>query len=231
MRFQIRRTAAQGQFRDFDTVYYNNALTAPLFLLLSLLGGDGNLGQFITFYGVHAEERTRFIAALLVSGVAAFWISYASAWCMRVTNSTTYSMVGALNKLPIAVSAMFVFADTVITVGSVGSILLGFVSGVVYTYAKLQYDQENKAKQAASGGPLLGGGRHPAVAGKLGSSSSTAAPFGEGGQSDSFLQYDHMMKGFKAGHDRSSSTSSTDSVAIAMVPLASTVTPKSKYQD
>ena len=32
---------------------------------------------------------------------SAIFISYGSAWCVRVTSSTTYSMVGALNKLPI----------------------------------------------------------------------------------------------------------------------------------
>lgn len=53
--------------------------------------------------------------------------------CMRVTNSTTYSMVGALNKLPIAVSGLIFFNDTPITVSSVGSIVVGFISGIIYT--------------------------------------------------------------------------------------------------
>ena len=147
MRYIIRKTAAQGQFRDFDTVYYNNILTAPVFFLLSLMGADGNLGSFVEYYGENVQERNHLIGALLFSGISAFWISYASSWCMRVTNSTTYSMVGSLNKLPIAISGLIAFReDTPITFGSVASIALGFVSGVLYTIAKLKYDKEQKLK-------------------------------------------------------------------------------------
>lgn len=44
-------------------------------------------------------------------------------------------MVGALNKLPVAVSGMLFFGDAV-TLGSVSAIGVGFVAGVVYAIAK-----------------------------------------------------------------------------------------------
>lgn len=142
MRYTIRNSGAGVvPFKDFDTVLYNNTLSAPIFLLMSLLGADGSLYSFFSYYSdpVNAMERNRFIWSIVLSGFFAFFISFASAWCMRVTNSTTYSMVGALNKLPIAASGMIVFGDPV-TVGSVGSILIGFASGILYTVAKLRYD-------------------------------------------------------------------------------------------
>jgi GDP-mannose transporter len=146
MRYTIR-TAGPGQqpFKDFDTVLYNNSLSAPIFLLLSLLGADGSLGEFFSYYAdpSNGDEMRSFVWALALSGAFAFFISYASAWCMRITNSTTYSMVGALNKLPIALSGMIVFQDPV-TAGSVGAILIGFGSGVLYTLAKLKYDADQK---------------------------------------------------------------------------------------
>lgn len=46
-------------------------------------------------------------------------------------------MVGALNKLPIAISG-FVFFDAPVTVGSVSAIFFGFISGIVYTWAKIR---------------------------------------------------------------------------------------------
>lgn len=61
---------------------------------------------------------------MIFSGVSAFGMSYASAWCVRTTSSTTYSMVGSLNKLPIAVSGIVLFGD-VATFNNVSAILLG----------------------------------------------------------------------------------------------------------
>lgn len=80
---------------------------------------------------------------MIYSGAGAIFISYASTWCQRVTSSTTYSMVGALNKLPIAVSG-FVFFDAPLTFGSVSAIFFGFVSGIVYAWAKIR--EKEKAK-------------------------------------------------------------------------------------
>ncbi|CEG77250.1 Putative GDP-mannose transporter [Rhizopus microsporus] len=62
-------------------------------------------------------------------------MSYASAWCVRTTSSTTYSMVGALNKLPIAASGILFFGDPA-TFGNVTAIIVGFIAGIVYSVAK-----------------------------------------------------------------------------------------------
>jgi GDP-mannose transporter len=61
---------------------------------------------------------------MIFSGVSAFGISYASAWCVRTTSSTTYSMVGNLNKLPIAISGLVFFGDPA-TLSSVSAIMIG----------------------------------------------------------------------------------------------------------
>ena len=85
------------------------------------------------------------ISAMIFTGLSSIFISYASAWCVRVTSSTTYSMVGALNKLPIAISGL-IFFDAPVTVGSVSALFVGFVSGVVYTVAKVwQKERDQKS--------------------------------------------------------------------------------------
>ena len=81
---------------------------------------------------------------MVISGMCSVFISYTSAWCVRVTSSTTYSMVGALNKLPIAISGL-VFFDAPVTFGSVSAIFIGFVSGIVYAIAKVR--QSSKPKE------------------------------------------------------------------------------------
>lgn len=77
----------------------------------------------INFYSP-AEVRQPMIIAMVFSGASAFFMSYASAWCVRTTSSTTYSMVGALNKLPIAASGIMFFGDPA-TFGNVTAIIVG----------------------------------------------------------------------------------------------------------
>lgn len=69
-------------------------------------------------------------------------------------------MVGALNKLPVAVSGMLFFADPV-TLKSVSAITLGFLAGLLYTDAKAKIN-EQKRKQAGSF-VSLPAGQHPNV--------------------------------------------------------------------
>ena len=58
-------------------------------------------------------------------------------------------MVGALNKLPVALSGL-VFFDAPATVGSVGAIAVGFVSGIVYAVAKMR---QGKGQAGGQQGP------------------------------------------------------------------------------
>ncbi len=113
-------------------MFYNNLLTIPVLVVCSLVLEDWSSENLHRNFP--AETRHTLLIGMIYSGLAAIFISYCSAWCIRVTSSTTYSMVGALNKLPIAVSGL-VFFDAPITFGSVSAIFIGFVSGIVYTWA------------------------------------------------------------------------------------------------
>ncbi|KAI7891793.1 uncharacterized protein EV154DRAFT_419836 [Mucor mucedo] len=129
----MRKRIKLTNFKDFDTVYYNNLLSIPLLLLPSLLLEDWSASNLLVNFP--PEERQARIWAMVFSGVSAFGMSYASAWCVRTTSSTTYSMVGSLNKLPIAISGLVFFGD-VATVSNVSAILIGFIAGMVYSHAK-----------------------------------------------------------------------------------------------
>lgn len=114
-------------------MFYNNLLTVPVLVLASLIIEDWSAAN------LHANfppaSRRSLVVGMVYSGLAAIFISYCTAWCIRATSSTTYAMAGALNKLPMAVAGLVFFADPV-TFGSVSAIILGFVSGLVYTWAK-----------------------------------------------------------------------------------------------
>ena len=129
----MRKRIKLTNFKDFDTMYYNNLMSIPILLVLSLgieSWTPDNLNK-----NFPPNNRTSIISSMVLSGLSSVFISYTSAWCVRVTSSTTYSMVGALNKLPIALSGL-VFFDAPVTFGSVGAIVIGFVSGIFYAVAK-----------------------------------------------------------------------------------------------
>jgi GDP-mannose transporter len=116
-------------------MYYNNLLTIPILLIASILVEDWSAANIQKNFP--AEQRNTVITVMIISGLSSVFISYTSAWAVRVTTSTTYSMVGALNKLPVALSGL-IFFDAPVTFGSVTAIFVGFVSGIVYTLSKLR---------------------------------------------------------------------------------------------
>jgi len=129
MRKKIKATG----FSDWDSMFYNNLLCIPVLLVSSIIAEDWGTENLSRNFP--EETRSFLLMAIAFSGAAAVGISYTTAWCIRVTSSTTYSMVGALNKLPVAASGMLFFGDPV-TTGSVSAISVGFFAGIVYAVAK-----------------------------------------------------------------------------------------------
>lgn len=122
-------------------MFYNNLLTIPILLVASLLVEDWSSSNIAKNFPI--ASRNNIVMAMIFSGLSSVFISYTSAWCVRVTSSTTYSMVGALNKLPIALSGL-IFFDAPVTLPSVSAILVGFISGIVYAVAKVRQSSKPK---------------------------------------------------------------------------------------
>ncbi|KAI0022084.1 UDP-galactose transporter [Xylariomycetidae sp. FL0641] len=137
----MRKVIKNMNFKDWDTMFYNNLLTIPVLIVCSLVAEDWSSENLSRNFP--PETRNALFIGMIYSGMAAIFISYCSAWCIRVTSSTTYSMVGALNKLPIAVSGL-VFFSAPVTFGSVSAIFIGFVSGIVYAWAKVRQSEVSK---------------------------------------------------------------------------------------
>lgn len=145
MRKRIKLTG----FKDWDTMFFNNLLSIPVLLGMSLLVENWSKETFENNFP--AERRTSLVIAVLLSGTGGVFISYTTAWCIRVTSSTTYSMVGALNKLPLALSGILFFGNPVTLYNSVG-IAVGFVAGYVrrsLTYSLVYAVGKNKQAEAA----------------------------------------------------------------------------------
>lgn len=130
-------------------MFYNNLLTIPILFVASLVVEDWSSVNIAKNFPI--DTRNNIIMAMIFSGLSSVFISYTSAWCVRVTSSTTYSMVGALNKLPVAVSGL-IFFDAPVTIPSVSAIFVGFVSGIVYAVSKVRQSSKPKTGILPSSG-------------------------------------------------------------------------------
>ncbi|KAI9240908.1 MAG: GDP-mannose transporter [Podila humilis] len=138
----MRKRIKHFNFKDFDTVYYNNLLSFPVMLALSFWLEGWVSGEFERTFA--PDVRQSLTIAIMLTGLSSFFISYGSAWCVRCTSSTTYSMIGSLNKLPVAASGILFMGDPA-TTGNVLGIFLGFIAGILYSYSKTDQAQKNLA--------------------------------------------------------------------------------------
>ncbi|KAJ0423394.1 hypothetical protein BJY00DRAFT_278441 [Aspergillus carlsbadensis] len=147
----MRKRIKLTNFKDFDTMFYNNLLSIPVLIVLSGLMEDWSPANVTRNFP--PADRNGIMFAMILSGLSTVFISYTSAWCVRVTSSTTYSMVGALNKLPIALSGL-IFFDAPVTFPSVSAIFVGFVSGIVYAVAKIKQNAKPKVGILPTSNPV-----------------------------------------------------------------------------
>ncbi len=125
----LKRAVTTVSLSKFGMVYYNNLLSVPLLLGLALLNGElgsvwaqtmgpgtGSSPAALQANGaalgravlpgapLWVANPLGFVGTMLVSGVVGFALNGASLWCVQATSPSTFSMVGALNKIPLAVS-------------------------------------------------------------------------------------------------------------------------------
>ncbi|GJN91966.1 hypothetical protein Rhopal_004994-T1 [Rhodotorula paludigena] len=140
----MRKRIKVTNFKDWDSMYYNNLLSIPVLVIFSFLFESWTPKNLNLNFP--EETRSSLLSLMAFSGAAAVFISYCTAWTVRTTSSTTFSMVGALNKLPVAASGILFFGNPA-NFANVTSILVGFGAGLVYAAAKSA--QSAAAKQNA----------------------------------------------------------------------------------
>jgi GDP-mannose transporter len=115
---------------EFSMVYYNNMLSIPLVLVLVVLTNEHAI-----LANDPALQNPRFVAAATLSGIVGFFMSGAALWFLSCSTPTTYSLVGSLNKIPLAVLGMLLFhAPT--TNYNIASVMVGLVAGTLFVFTK-----------------------------------------------------------------------------------------------
>eukprot|EP00210_Caulerpa_lentillifera_P003591 g3426.t1 len=123
-------TAKSGGLSDISKVFYNNLLGLPWLILLILYSNELEL-----VWSSPVVKDPVFILAIMLSGIVAFSVSFFSIKFLTYTTSTTYAMVGSLNKIPTAILGWMIFRVHTSFVNVV-SVLVGLCAGVVFVRAK-----------------------------------------------------------------------------------------------
>eukprot|EP00758_Cryptobia_borreli_P005181 Tbor_TRINITY_DN4769_c0_g2::TRINITY_DN4769_c0_g2_i1::g.17008::m.17008/K15356/VRG4, GONST1; GDP-mannose transporter len=113
----------------YGPVFYNNLLSLPF---LSYAG----LSDMPKMIHVISEAPTAALFCIISMMLVGSVMTFATFWCMKVTSPTTYSVTGAINKIPLSVLGVFIFAQWPTPMGWVG-ITIGLCGGLLYTYLNL----------------------------------------------------------------------------------------------
>lgn len=116
----------------FGMVLYNNVLCAAFLLPVAFLNGE--VGLLARSTALHTPA---YAAMNVFAGFVGFFLNFASLNCVSVTGPTTYAMLGALNKIPIAILGYFLF-DSVISGETWFFIAVSMCGGFLYSYAKIR---------------------------------------------------------------------------------------------
>lgn len=123
-------TSTGRKLDEFSMVFYNNLLSMPFILFLMAAGGE-----VTSVWSEPDLFNSRFLLVATLSGMLGFLISFTSLWFISTTTPTIYSLVGSLNKVPLAFIGLLLF-NTPSSPQNLASILVGLLAGVVFVYAK-----------------------------------------------------------------------------------------------
>lgn len=110
----------------YGPVFYNNILSLPFLLPFCVM----DLPAMVTaIQGSSAGAKVSLLLMVLTGST----MTFATFWCMKMTSPTTYSVTGALNKIPMAVLGVVIFGHIPTPMGWLG-IVVALSGGVWYTW-------------------------------------------------------------------------------------------------
>eukprot|EP00937_MAST-01D_sp_MAST-1D-sp2_P001940 g1940.t1 len=131
-----------------DMVHYNNVLSIALCAPFAVLGGDLAVISSPAAVDVLAAPAHFLLCASAVAVVGAL-LNLVSYWCVHATSATTYTIVGALNKVPAIILSIWLFQEPIAPQQLV-FVSCSMLGGFVYSCVKI-----SKIKQSQSQSQLV----------------------------------------------------------------------------
>jgi len=123
-------TSNGKRLSEFSMVFYNNLLSLPFLLIIM-----ASTGELHRVWSEPDLTHPGFLTVAAFSGLLGFAISFTSLWFISTTTPTIYSLVGSLNKVPLAFIGLFLFAAPW-SPQNLASISVGLLAGIVFAIAK-----------------------------------------------------------------------------------------------
>ncbi|KAH9577491.1 Sugar phosphate transporter domain [Trypanosoma melophagium] len=117
------------QIGRYGPVFYNNLLSLPFLFVASL----PSLPQVMSSILNASIGALISLISMIFTGSV---MTFAVFWCMKETSPTTFSVVGAVNKAPLAILGMIVFKQFPTLTGYIG-IAMAIAGGFIYTYVNV----------------------------------------------------------------------------------------------
>mmetsp|Transcript_29852 Transcript_29852/g.45716 ORF Transcript_29852/g.45716 Transcript_29852/m.45716 type:complete len:244 (-) Transcript_29852:132-863(-) len=122
----------------FGMVFYNNVLCTVFLLPVSFIRGE--LKTFFDSPSIHTYD---YAFKNTFAGFVGFFLNFASLNCVAQAGPTTYTLIGSLNKVPIAILGYVLFDDR-ITTQTWTFILISMIGGFLFSYAKIRHSFDKK---------------------------------------------------------------------------------------
>ena len=90
--------------------------------------------------------KSEFCIVNLIAGVIGFGLNIASFHCIQHTSALTYSIIGALNKIPLLFIGQLVFDYDLLDHFGVLYLCTTVLGGVIYVCGKYNYNKEVRKK-------------------------------------------------------------------------------------
>ena len=141
---------ARTNLSTFGKVYINNLLAIPLVVVADVVA-IGDLKRLATLDSERVATfiNFEFFTVWMLSGFIGFALSAVSLRAQKLTSPTTYSMVGALNKIPLAMFGAMLFRTPMTNKGVV-YVSISIVSGAWYSWVKAREEMQKRADAAAA---------------------------------------------------------------------------------
>lgn len=111
-----------------ESVFYSNFLSIPCLLIGCIFLDNVD----VRLLSLNAESL-HILIIIALSSISAFFISYSTAWCLRLLSSTSYSMLGAINKTIVSFSGMIFIGENNFCKLKLFSLMLGSLAGIIYS--------------------------------------------------------------------------------------------------
>jgi len=89
----------------------------------------------VSIFGRLIQQPVAVLVAFVSTGINGIIIALCTMWAIEATSGSTYSMVGALNKIPSSILGIFIFKDPISWL-NLGGVAIGLGGGIVFSIDK-----------------------------------------------------------------------------------------------